>query len=128
MAYLLTRSLVRPAPAAAAAACARRLDRVRSISSFYNAAAAGLTSDQAELREAVSAFACSELEPRAQEIDRTNTGPLDLWPRMGELGLLGITVPEEQGGTGRGYFDHLLAMEGLHLSALCLRWNYLQWC
>ena len=63
------------------------------------------------LRDMTRTFARNELEPIAAEIDRTNTFPRHLWPLMGELGLLGITVEEEFGGAGMGYLDHCVAME-----------------
>ena len=69
-------------------------------------------SDTAEMiADTVSAFAQQEISPRAEDIDRTNTFPRDLWPKMGELGLHGITVEEEFGGSGLGYLEHCLAME-----------------
>jgi len=71
----------------------------------------GLGEDIAMLRETVREFARSEIAPRAAEIDRTNQFPRDLWPRLGELGLLGITVEPELGGTGLGYLAHVVAME-----------------
>lgn len=80
--------------------------------SFYNSSLAGLTDDQAELREAVSSWAQKEVAPRAHEIDKENKSPMDLWPKLGEMGLLGITVPEEDGGLGRGYLEHTIVMEG----------------
>lgn len=85
----------------------------RSAHTFYNESLAGLTGEQAELREAVSSWAQSRVAPRAQEIDSTNKSPMDLWPSLGEMGLLGITVPEEYGGLGRGYLEHTIVMEGL---------------
>ncbi len=63
------------------------------------------------LREAVRRFAETEIAPHAARIDRDNRFPRELWPMMGELGLLGITVPAEYGGAGMGYLAHLVAME-----------------
>ena len=63
------------------------------------------------LRETVAAFCRDHVAPRADEIDRTNVFPRDLWPRLGALGLLGITVGEEYGGAGLGYLAHCVAME-----------------
>ncbi|RUL72962.1 isovaleryl-CoA dehydrogenase [Dyella choica] len=63
------------------------------------------------LRESVSAFAEKEIAPRADHIDRENLFPHDLWRKMGDLGLLGITVPEEFGGSGMGFLAHMVAME-----------------
>ena len=65
------------------------------------------------LRESVSGFAAEFIAPRAAEVDETNVFPRDLWPRMGELGLLGITVEEDYGGAGMGYLEHTVAMEEL---------------
>ena len=69
----------------------------------------GETADM--LRDSVRGFAADKIAPRADEIDRSNTFPRDLWPQMGELGLLGITVEEEYGGAGLGYLAHCVAME-----------------
>jgi isovaleryl-CoA dehydrogenase len=63
------------------------------------------------LRSTVQQFAAVEIAPRASEIDRSNQFPADLWRKMGDLGLLGITVEEEYGGTNMGYLAHVVAME-----------------
>ena len=73
----------------------------------------GLGEDLDLLRDTIRAFAEAEIAPRAEEIDRSNLFPRDLWPRLGGLGLLGITVEPEWGGTGLGYLAHVIAMEEL---------------
>ncbi|MEC9345061.1 MAG: isovaleryl-CoA dehydrogenase [Pseudomonadota bacterium] len=69
----------------------------------------GETADM--IRDTVLSFSADRIAPRADEIDRTNTFPRDLWPEMGALGLLGMTVEEEFGGSGLGYLEHVVAME-----------------
>ena len=69
----------------------------------------GETADM--LRQTVRGFSDDSIAPRADEIDRTNKFPRDLWPEMGKLGLHGITVEEEYGGSGLGYLEHCVAME-----------------
>ncbi|MBL8587634.1 MAG: isovaleryl-CoA dehydrogenase [Methylobacteriaceae bacterium] len=69
----------------------------------------GETADM--IRETARDFSQAEIAPRAAEIDRTNQFPRDLWPKMGALGLHGITVEESYGGTGLGYLEHVIAME-----------------
>jgi isovaleryl-CoA dehydrogenase len=63
------------------------------------------------LRESVQDFVSAEIAPLAADIDRDDQFPLELWQKMGDLGLLGITVPEEFGGAGMGYLEHVIAME-----------------
>jgi len=71
----------------------------------------GLGDEIDQLRETVREFAKSEIAPQAAEIDETNRFPRELWPKLGELGLHGITVDPEYGGTGFGYLAHVVAME-----------------
>jgi isovaleryl-CoA dehydrogenase len=76
------------------------------------------------IRETVRDFASAEIAPRADEIDRSNTFPRDLWPRMGALGLHGITVEEEYGGTGLGYLEHVVAMEEVSRASASVGLSY----
>ncbi|MDE3115372.1 MAG: acyl-CoA dehydrogenase family protein, partial [Pseudomonadota bacterium] len=69
----------------------------------------GETADM--LRDSVRSFTSDKIAPRAAEIDRSNTFPRELWPELGALGVLGITVEEEWGGAGLGYLEHCVAME-----------------
>ena len=69
----------------------------------------GETADM--LRDSVIGFATDEIAPRAAEIDQSNDFPAELWPKMGELGVLGVTVEPEFGGAGMGYLEHVVAME-----------------
>jgi isovaleryl-CoA dehydrogenase len=84
----------------------------------------GLGEDLDQLRASVSGFARDKIAPRADEIDRTNTFPRDLWPEMGELGLLGITVEEEWGGAGMGYLAHCVAMEEVSRASAAVGLSY----
>ena len=76
------------------------------------------------LREMVASFARDEIAPRAAEIDRTNTFARDLWPKLGALGLHGITVPEEFGGSGLGYLAHCVAMEEISRASASIGLSY----
>jgi isovaleryl-CoA dehydrogenase len=76
------------------------------------------------LRASVRAFADQELAPRAAEIDRSNQFPMDMWKKMGELGLLGITVDDEYGGTGMGYLAHIVAMEEISRASASVGLSY----
>ena len=88
----------------------------------------GLTFDHGEdiaaLREAVQQFAQDQIAPRAAEIDRTDQFPMDLWKKMGELGLLGITVDEQYGGSAMGYLAHIVAMEEISRASASVGLSY----
>jgi isovaleryl-CoA dehydrogenase len=81
--------------------------------------------DTAEMiRDTVRSFASDELAPRAAEIDATDTFPADMWRKMGDLGLLGITVEEEWGGSGLGYLEHCIAMEEISRGSASVGLSY----
>jgi isovaleryl-CoA dehydrogenase len=84
----------------------------------------GLGEDVNHLRDTVSSFASDRIAPRADEIDRSNVFPRDLWPEMGNLGLLGITVPEDFGGAGMGYVAHCVAMEEISRASAAVGLSY----
>src|SRR5246127_2743582 len=76
------------------------------------------------IRETVQSFASNEIAPRAAEIDKTNQFPRDLWPKIGELGLHGITVEEEYGGAGLGYLEHCIAVEEISRASASVGLSY----
>ena len=76
------------------------------------------------LRDAVREFAQSEIAPRAADIDKHDQFPMDLWPKMGALGVLGITVSEEYGGAGMGYLAHMIAMEEISRASASVGLSY----
>ena len=80
--------------------------------------------DIAALRETVRQFAQAEIAPRASEIDRTDRFPMDLWKKMGALGVLGVTVEEEYGGTAMGYLAHIVAMEEISRASASVGLSY----
>ena len=82
----------------------------------------GETADM--IRDTVAGFAQAEIAPRAEAIDRTNEFPRDLWPRLGALGLHGITVEEEYGGAGLGYTEHVIAMEEISRASASVGLSY----
>ena len=76
------------------------------------------------LRDAVRDFAQSEIAPRAAEIDQSDQFPMDLWRKMGDLGVLGITVPEQYGGAAMGYLAHMVAMEEISRASASVGLSY----
>src|ERR1044072_9944978 len=76
------------------------------------------------IRDTVWSFASNEIAPRAEEIDKTNTFPRDLWPKIGALGLHGITVEEEFGGSGLGFLEHCVAMEEISRASASIGLSY----
>jgi isovaleryl-CoA dehydrogenase len=82
----------------------------------------GETADM--MRDTVRNFSADVVAPRAAEIDESNDFPRDLWPKLGELGLLGVTVEEEYGGAGMGYTEHVIAMEELSRASAAVGLSY----
>ncbi|MBB4286786.1 isovaleryl-CoA dehydrogenase [Roseospira goensis] len=82
----------------------------------------GETADM--IRDTVAAFAAEEIAPRAADIDRDNVFPADLWRKFGDLGLLGITVDEADGGSGLGYLEHMIAVEEISRASASVGLSY----
>ena len=82
----------------------------------------GETADM--LRDTVASFVAAELAPRAAEIDETNQFPMDMWKKMGDLGLLGMTVDEAYGGSGLGYLEHCVAVEEISRASASVGLSY----
>ncbi|MFP6708901.1 MAG: isovaleryl-CoA dehydrogenase [Alphaproteobacteria bacterium] len=76
------------------------------------------------IRESIAGFAADNIAPRATEIDTSNKFPRDLWPQLGDLGVLGVTVEEEYGGAGLGYLEHCVAMEEISRASASVGLSY----
>ena len=84
----------------------------------------GLGEDIDALRDAVHKFAQDRIAPQAEEIDRSNNFPMELWQEMGEMGLLGLTADPEYGGTGMGYLAHVVAVEEISRASASVGLSY----
>ncbi|BGP33896.1 hypothetical protein JCM10296v2_005703 [Rhodotorula toruloides] len=116
----------RPALAASARTLPTRpaVASSRPVSTTASSAGLGLTEDQLELRETVASFAQREIAPIAAEVDRKNEFPMEMWEKLGEMGLLGVTVKEDDGGLGKGYLDHLIVMEEISRASGSIALSY----
>ncbi|MFT6593171.1 MAG: isovaleryl-CoA dehydrogenase [Zhongshania sp.] len=94
------------------------------MSTSYPTLNFGLGEELEMLRDATRQFAQQEIAPRAESIDKENAFPMDLWRKMGDMGLLGITVSEEYGGSSMGYLAHVIAMEEISRASASVGLSY----
>ena len=94
------------------------------MNSAYPSLNFNLGDDIDMLRDSVFQFCANEIAPRAAEIDSNNDFPMDLWRKLGDMGLLGITVHEKYGGTGMGYLAHAVAMEEISRASASVGLSY----
>ncbi|KZN47780.1 isovaleryl-CoA dehydrogenase [Pseudoalteromonas luteoviolacea] len=95
-----------------------------STVSLYKELNFGLGETADMIRDHVNNFATSEIAPLAEKTDQENTFPNEMWPKFGEMGLLGITVPEEFGGANLGYLEHVIAMEEISRASASIGLSY----
>ena len=84
----------------------------------------GLDETLIALRDSVAAFCAKEIAPIAQQVDQNNKFPAQLWKKFGDMGLLGLTVSEEYGGTGLGYLAHIIAMQEISRASASIGLSY----
>ncbi|MGZ9898802.1 isovaleryl-CoA dehydrogenase [Shewanella gaetbuli] len=94
------------------------------MSDLYSSLNFGLGEDIDMLRDAVRSFASNEIAPIAAQVDHDNEFPNHMWPQLGEMGLLGVTVPEEFGGANMGYLAHVIAMEEVSRASASIGLSY----
>ncbi|MCE9686773.1 isovaleryl-CoA dehydrogenase [Shewanella sp. AS16] len=94
------------------------------MTSLYTSLNFGLGQDIDMLRDAVQDFAANEIAPIAAKVDHDNAFPNELWPVLGNMGLLGVTVPEEFGGANMGYLAHVVAMEEISRASASIGLSY----
>ncbi|WP_345884013.1 isovaleryl-CoA dehydrogenase [Shewanella algae] len=94
------------------------------MNSLYSSLNFGLGEEIDMLRDAVNGFAANEIAPIAAKVDQDNAFPNELWPQFGDMGLLGITVPEEFGGANMGYLAHVVAMEEISRASASIGLSY----
>ncbi|ABO24436.1 isovaleryl-CoA dehydrogenase [Shewanella loihica] len=94
------------------------------MTQLYSSLNFGLGEDIDMLRDAVRSFAANEIAPIAAKVDQENAFPNELWPVLGEMGLLGVTVPEEYGGADMGYLAHVVAMEEISRASASIGLSY----
>ncbi|CAM3894890.1 isovaleryl-CoA dehydrogenase [Shewanella aquimarina] len=94
------------------------------MTQLYSSLNFGLGEDVDMLRDAVRSFAANEIAPIAAKVDQENAFPNELWPVLGEMGLLGVTVPEEYGGADMGYLAHVVAMEEISRASASIGLSY----
>ncbi|QRK78072.1 isovaleryl-CoA dehydrogenase [Shewanella sp. LZH-2] len=94
------------------------------MNSLYTSLNFGLGEDVDMLRDAVQDFAANEIAPIAAKVDHDNAFPNEIWPVLGGMGLLGVTVPEEYGGANMGYLAHVVAMEEISRASASIGLSY----
>ena len=100
------------------------MSKPKHVGEFVSMLDFDLTETCKSVRDMVQAFAASAIAPRAAEIDKTNLFPRDLWPKFGELGLLGITVGQEYGGSNMGYLEHVIVLEEISRASASVGLSY----